>query len=204
MGLVRHNFGGQDPSEKAVWRTDPGNFSSGNFLFRILLIWKDKGTGDRPFSEGLWENKARYFRRLKALLWIDSGFSRTHQVEFPHGVDPNSRGELEVNGTYQNCFPVLIQFCLRGKGESFVKEYKIWRLCVFSYRSHLAFNKILLDMPRYRTITWDRRLLKRVSQVIQILELEAQGAKVTVTSMSPNRRKSWAKQLRRWRISPKS
>lgn len=53
MGLVRHNFGGQDPSEKAVWRTDPGNFSSGNFLFRILLIWKDKGTGDRPFSEGL-------------------------------------------------------------------------------------------------------------------------------------------------------
>lgn len=71
----------------------------------------------------------------------------------PSWLDPNSRGELEVNGTYQNCFPVLIQFCLRGKGESFVKEDKIWRLYVFSYRSYLTFNKILLDMPRYRTIT---------------------------------------------------
>lgn len=51
---------------------------------------------------------------------------------------PRSRGELEVNGNLGECCPVLIQFSLRGKGKTFLKENNTLRL-------HFFFEQVIPD-----------------------------------------------------------
>ena len=79
----------------------------------------------------------------------------------PGYVHPNNRGKLEVNGTYQTCCPVMIQFCLRGKCELFLKEDKIWRLYVFSYRQYLIFNNNITGHAKIQGHSLKWKIIKK-------------------------------------------